>query len=112
MIQVPRDRWAKGLWLGANEEPDRLGMARPSGRVVHLGGWLVCGTLHCSSLPTRGTADIRMQARWPERTAPGKFDVIGSSHQIFHVLVVLAAVSHLVGLVTAFDHRHGYAAAC
>ena len=52
------------------------------------------------------------QARWPERIAPGKFDVIGSSHQIFHVLVVLAAASHLVGLVTAFDYRHGHAASC
>jgi len=57
-------------------------------------------------------ADILVQARWPERSAPGKFDVVGSSHQIFHVLVVLAAISHLVGLITAFDYRHGYAAAC
>lgn len=51
--------------------------------------------------------------RWPERSAPGKFDMIGSSHQIFHVLVVLAAVSHLIGLVVAFDYRHGFnASAC
>lgn len=52
------------------------------------------------------------QARWPERIAPGRFDVVGNSHQIFHVLVVLAAASHLVGLITAFDYRHGYAASC
>ena len=52
------------------------------------------------------------QARWPETTAPGKFDVVGSSHQIFHVLVVLAAVSHLVGLIIAFDYRHGHASSC
>ena len=45
-------------------------------------------------------------ARFPERLAPGKFDIWGSSHQIFHVLVVLAAISHLVGLVRAFDYEH------
>ena len=45
-------------------------------------------------------------ARVPERLRPGKFDIFGSSHQIFHVLVVCAAVAHLTGLLKAFDHRH------
>ncbi|KAF2445063.1 HlyIII-domain-containing protein [Karstenula rhodostoma CBS 690.94] len=45
-------------------------------------------------------------ARFPERTRPGRFDIWGSSHQIFHVLVVLAAMSHLVGLIKAFDYEH------
>ncbi|KZM28356.1 integral component of membrane [Ascochyta rabiei] len=45
-------------------------------------------------------------ARVPEKWAPGRFDIWGSSHQIFHVLVVLAAASHLVGLVRAFDYAH------
>ncbi|KAI9673158.1 MAG: hypothetical protein M1817_003020 [Caeruleum heppii] len=46
-------------------------------------------------------------ARVPEKWAPGRFDIWGSSHQIFHVLVVAAAGAHLRGLVAAFDHRHG-----
>ena len=45
-------------------------------------------------------------ARVPEKWSPGKFDIWGSSHQIFHVLVVMAATTHLVGLVKAFDHEH------
>ncbi|KAF2731764.1 HlyIII-domain-containing protein [Polyplosphaeria fusca] len=45
-------------------------------------------------------------ARVPERFKPGHFDIWGSSHQIFHVLVVLAAASHLMGMVKAFDHEH------
>jgi adiponectin receptor len=45
-------------------------------------------------------------ARVPEKWSPGRFDIWGSSHQIFHVLVVLAATSHLVGLVKAFDYEH------
>lgn len=46
-------------------------------------------------------------ARIPERFSPGKFDIWGSSHQIFHVLVLLAAASHLVGLLKAFDYWRG-----
>ena len=45
-------------------------------------------------------------ARMPERWAPGKFDIWGSSHQIFHVLVLVAAALHLFGLIKAFDYRH------
>lgn len=45
-------------------------------------------------------------ARVPEKWSPGKYDIWGSSHQIFHVLVVLAAASHLVGLLKAFDYEH------
>jgi len=45
-------------------------------------------------------------ARVPERLKPGRFDIWGSSHQIFHVLVLLAAASHLVGLIKAFDYEH------
>lgn len=47
-----------------------------------------------------------LQARVPERWAPGSFDIWGSSHQIFHVLVVMAAGAHLMGLLKAFDHAH------
>ncbi|KAF2464757.1 HlyIII-domain-containing protein [Lindgomyces ingoldianus] len=46
-------------------------------------------------------------ARFPERVNPGAFDIWGSSHQIFHFLVVLAAASHLVGLIKSFDYEHG-----
>merc|ERR1712115_33768 len=42
-------------------------------------------------------------ARVPERFVPGRFDIVGSSHQIFHVLVLLAAAAHLKGLLVAFD---------
>lgn len=45
-------------------------------------------------------------ARVPEKWHPGQYDVIGSSHQIFHLFVVAAAASHLFGLLEAFDYRH------
>ncbi|KAJ1915577.1 hypothetical protein H4219_004243 [Mycoemilia scoparia] len=42
----------------------------------------------------------------PERWAPGKFDYVLNSHQIFHVFVVLAAICHYMGLVKAFVWNH------
>ncbi|KAL1581753.1 hypothetical protein WHR41_09550 [Cladosporium halotolerans] len=39
--------------------------------------------------------------RLPERKWPRRFDVWGSSHQIFHLLVLLAAWLHLQGLTQA-----------
>ncbi|KAF6811663.1 ADIPOR-like receptor SPBC12C2.09c [Colletotrichum plurivorum] len=44
--------------------------------------------------------------RWPERSAPGKFDIWGSSHQIFHFFVVMAAATHFYGMARAFDYHH------
>lgn len=45
-------------------------------------------------------------ARVPEKWRPGEYDILGSSHQVFHVLVLAAAVVHLIGLVKAFDYEH------
>ncbi|KAH0604348.1 uncharacterized protein H6S33_006725 [Morchella sextelata] len=46
-------------------------------------------------------------ARVPEKWAPGRFDIWGSSHQIFHFLVVAAAACHLVGLVKSAAFLEG-----
>ncbi|KAI3329376.1 hemolysin-III channel protein Izh2 [Xylariaceae sp. AK1471] len=45
-------------------------------------------------------------ARWPERTSPGTFDIWGHSHQLFHILILLAIASHLKGMTKAFDYHH------
>jgi adiponectin receptor len=44
--------------------------------------------------------------RCPESIKPGKFDIWGCSHNIFHVLVVLATVLHLVGIWKAFAYNY------
>lgn len=46
------------------------------------------------------------QARFPERKFPGAFDIWGSSHQIFHVCVLLAAACHLGAMAQAFNFHH------
>lgn len=44
--------------------------------------------------------------RIPERVAPGKFDYFFASHQIFHVCVVMAALTHWFCVLTVLDHWH------
>ncbi|KAF8242785.1 Hly-III related protein [Wilcoxina mikolae CBS 423.85] len=44
-------------------------------------------------------------ARIPERFVPGRFDILGCSHQIFHVLVVAATAVHAVGILDAYEYN-------
>ncbi|KAJ7692915.1 hemolysin-III related-domain-containing protein [Mycena rosella] len=45
--------------------------------------------------------------RFPESLAPGSFDHIGSSHQIFHVCSMFAVLSHWVAIGQGFRYRYG-----
>ncbi|KAK8107655.1 mPR-like GPCR protein [Apiospora kogelbergensis] len=51
------------------------------------------------------SAAIYGETRFPEKFWPGRFDIFGSSHQIFHVVVVMATVFHLAGVMTALDYN-------
>lgn len=42
----------------------------------------------------------------PEKWYPQRFDIFGSSHQILHVMVILAGLAHMKGLFRAFDFVH------
>ncbi|KAK9255496.1 hemolysin-III related-domain-containing protein [Lipomyces tetrasporus] len=46
-------------------------------------------------------------ARIPERWRPGRFDLFGSSHQIFHMCVLGAAICHLKGMINCYNFCHG-----
>lgn len=48
----------------------------------------------------------QQQSRTPERFAPGKFDIWGSSHQIFHVAILCAMYVHAIALKHAFTAYH------
>lgn len=45
-------------------------------------------------------------ARVPERFAPGRFDLLGASHQIFHLLILAAAAAHYVSIRRAYAFWH------
>lgn len=46
--------------------------------------------------------------RFPEKLYPGRFDIWGNSHQIFHVIVVAATSIHLLGFLKALHWNHEY----
>jgi len=45
-------------------------------------------------------------ARVPERFAPGRFDLLGASHQIFHVFILAAAFTHYIALRQSYAFWH------
>jgi adiponectin receptor len=44
--------------------------------------------------------------RFPERLSPGTFDIWGQSYSLLHMLVLVAAAAHLMGVLTAFQFHH------
>ncbi|KAH9224532.1 mPR-like GPCR protein [Leptodontidium sp. 2 PMI_412] len=52
------------------------------------------------------TGAVVYATRVPERWFPIKCDVFGSSHQVFHVMVILAGLAHMFGLLGAFQYVH------
>ncbi|KQK16851.1 heptahelical transmembrane protein ADIPOR2 [Brachypodium distachyon] len=50
-------------------------------------------------------------ARVPERWCPGKFDCVGHSHQIFHVFVLIGALTHYAATAILIGWRESMAMA-
>lgn len=44
-------------------------------------------------------------SRVPEKWKPGWFDLVGQSHQIFHVFVVIGALAHYVSVLILYECR-------
>ena len=51
-------------------------------------------------------SDQHLQFRIPERLAPGKFDIWGSSHQFFHIAVLCGMYTHVTALLQGFTTCH------
>ncbi|KAF3935064.1 hypothetical protein ABW20_dc0108045 [Dactylellina cionopaga] len=51
-------------------------------------------------------------AKIPERLFPGKVDIVGQSHQILHVSVIIAGLMHVMGCLGDFDYLHEHGAQC
>lgn len=70
----------------------------------------------CAHFPrtdeTRGTGAFFYDMRLPKSTWPGKFDIWGSSYQIFHLLVVVRRTIHMVGVWNAYSWNYVYNRQC
>ena len=70
-----------------------------------------CSRVASSSIESRAhPVDFVQQI--PERWYPVRFDLVGASHQVFHLMVVLAALVHVKGLLHAFAYAHGKGLQC
>lgn len=59
-----------------------------------------------------GVGVVVYTVKFPEKWFPRTFDIFGASHQVMHVMVVLAALSYTVAILQAFDFRHRYGTLC
>lgn len=79
------------------------------GAIIVLGAWIYnVSQLKPSNLVSNilTPAYSHVQTRLPESLYPGRFDIWGSSHQIFHVLVVVAMGVHLVAITQAYGYNY------
>lgn len=63
-----------------------------------------CALPLLARLPPQGGAII-FACRIPERWYPGKFDIVGHSHQLWHAAVVLAAWVHFLAIMILLQWR-------
>ncbi|XP_073156584.1 heptahelical transmembrane protein 3-like [Henckelia pumila] len=68
--------------------------------IASLGYEIAMGILY-------GLGAVFYVTRIPERWMPGAFDIVGHSHQIFHVFVVAAALVHCAATLIIMDWRQG-----
>ncbi|ETS79760.1 hypothetical protein PFICI_09613 [Pestalotiopsis fici W106-1] len=79
-----------GLWLyGLSEQSTRIGLT-----------WIGTTALF------NGVGVIAYALKFPEAYCPRRFDLLGASHQIMHVMVVIAALSYAKAMIVAFDQTH------
>lgn len=64
---------------------------------MSLGWYVALGCCHATGL-------MLYAVKLPERWYPRTFDLLGSSHQLMHILVVCSAVCYSVGILRAFEH--------
>jgi adiponectin receptor len=73
--------------------------------IFYVSGALIYVVRLSLQMKSADKADLG-KAKIPERWYSGRFDLWGSSHQIFHVCVLFGAACHLTGALKAFRYNH------
>ena len=63
---------------------------------------------HCQQFFYAGLSALLYLSHWPERSFQGKFDILGHSHQLFHIFSVYASYLQMTGLTLDFEDRKDY----
>ena len=75
-----------------------MSMYGEDGVMFNLRPWIVGGLYYIIGC-------VLYITKFPERLAPGKFCIIGNSHQIFHVFVLLGVYTHYIESVEMYKFR-------
>lgn len=107
------DMWARvGLgWILATVVCNGLGVGVYAMKVGGQ-GWLLVSPLFCRRTFWKMLTKSAAHHQFPERWAPRRFDLLGASHQLMHILVVAAALTYASAVAQAFDYRHQRGLAC
>lgn len=86
---------------------------------VHI---VLVGPLNSATIPFHGgialmlftyAAGVLIYAtRWPERWFPGRFDLLGASHQLWHCACACAGITHLVTCLALYQQHKLALGAC
>ncbi|KAL1865588.1 hypothetical protein VTK73DRAFT_5196 [Phialemonium thermophilum] len=68
--------------------------------------WVVC-TLAFNAMGAAAYA-----SKFPEKWFPRRFDIFGASHQIMHVMVLIAGIAYASAVLESFDFLHEHLDAC
>ncbi|KAK2478244.1 hypothetical protein H9L39_10732 [Fusarium oxysporum f. sp. albedinis] len=60
----------------------------------------------------KGIGVVAYAHRVPERFFPVTLDIVGQSHQMLHVFVIVAGIMDVMGCFGDFDHLHEYGSRC
>ena len=75
--------------------------------------WSFCVRYKGKHQRIRKFIDTTLTSKWiPEKRYPRKYDIVGSSHQILHIMVILAGLVHMDGLLRAFRYSHTQGTFC
>ncbi|GFO30359.1 membrane progestin receptor gamma [Plakobranchus ocellatus] len=64
--------------------------------------------LHARQFLFTGVAAFLYATHLPERLLPGYFDIVGHSHQLFHVCGILAVLDQMKAILLDFHHRRHF----
>ena len=95
-----RCSWPAHIWMAPTENPPVVGL---HGLDCPVQSYWRCDIRRESKHSSFEM--IQVVTNWiqiPERYVPYRFDIWGSSHQVFHVAVMLAAWIHFRGLIQGF----------
>lgn len=98
---------------GWAEQSQRMGLYWVIGTLAFNTSGAVAYAVKVGMLPHNTFKKSALTVKqFPEKWFKRRFDIFGASHQILHLLVICAGLTHTFGLLQAFDYLHDHGNMC